>query len=82
MERISPLYSRRFKLQEEYCRQAESVLTQWETDIEKMKEQEDKLTVSIFIQLSFGVLTAQRARVVVFPSSSSLSLMWTGLASQ
>jgi hypothetical protein len=36
----------RSKLQEEYCRQAESVLGQWETDIEKLKEQEEKLMVS------------------------------------
>ncbi|XP_076450134.1 synaptonemal complex protein 3-like [Babylonia areolata] len=36
--------SERTKLQEEYCRQAESVFAQWNTDIEKMKEQEEKLT--------------------------------------
>lgn len=36
----------RMQLQEEYCRQADSVFHQWEIDIEKMKEQEEKLTVS------------------------------------
>ncbi|ESO97668.1 hypothetical protein LOTGIDRAFT_152756 [Lottia gigantea] len=35
----------RVKLQEEYCKQVGSVFSQWEVDIEKTKEQEEKLTV-------------------------------------
>nr|KAG5700981.1 hypothetical protein BaRGS_022692 [Batillaria attramentaria] len=58
----------RNKLQEEYCRQAESVFQQWETDIEKMKEQEEKLT-NLFKQqqklfLQTRIIQGQRLKTI------------------
>jgi len=38
----------RQRLQDEYFKQVNVVFQQWESDIEKTKEQETKLTVSLF----------------------------------
>ena len=38
----------RHRLQDEYCKQVSAVFLQWESDLEKCKEQEAKLTVSSF----------------------------------
>lgn len=48
----------RTRLQEEYCKQAESVFQQWENDIDKIKEQEEKLTVIAFFFASIFVMLA------------------------
>lgn len=41
----------RQKLQDEYVRQVGTVFQQWESDLEKAKEQEEKLNVTKTIQL-------------------------------
>ncbi|PVD33791.1 hypothetical protein C0Q70_05052 [Pomacea canaliculata] len=43
-EILTAQQNERTRLQEEYCKQAESVFQQWENDIDKIKEQEEKLT--------------------------------------
>ena len=49
MYKLLKLFFNRIKLQDEYNRQVNNVLQQWDSDIEKTKEQEEKLTVSILI---------------------------------
>lgn len=46
----APIFNRQ-KLQDEYVRQVGTVFQQWESDLEKAKEQEEKLNVTKSIHL-------------------------------
>ena len=56
LEAISvKLFIHRLKLTQEFSKQLKGVFTQWETDLSKAKEQEEKLQV-LFIMMIFSQL--------------------------
>lgn len=73
-------FQNRTRLQDEYSKQVNAVFQQWESDLEKTREQETKLTVrqpcSIYIMSYLQALAETCKRLLPNPKFALFSQFW------